>query len=537
MASTVVDHRQYCPVIAVYYAPLEREALVRAADLATLARLDGICFVPPDENASSSTEIARSTTKLSIPFCFGYTSGTEEKISLETLHAIHSLCGTTPTASLAIDYDTSLAVRESIKTDIKRSLRSNNQAPVAVSIPNDQADAPLFAARLRYLRSTIAPFILLTGWEKVAASKELPFLRLIEECARSTWAPPPAKRSDAALGQLLKEVGRLDDASTETAPTAAAALPFTGRKRWIHSLSNLIRSSPTLHRPVQKLYHTYRAITAPNRAGNHCARPLTPIFEVDRRSNTARVAVVVHAFYADLLSDLEKTLRRFTEPFDLYITTPHREDIPLIERMLSAVTPHIVIVTTENRGRDIGPFLALFRTGALAPYRAVLKLHIKKSLYSKKGDVWRNALYEQLCPDGVAIQRAIQLLESGEAGVIGPHNFYLSHPKFWGANRAHVQAIRQAIGRTDIKSEELGFFAGSMFWFNPDALRDLHQLPESLLSFDPEAGQQDGTLAHAFERVITELAHNAGYRTTSLELDGEEIRNHKELLNNNIPVM
>jgi hypothetical protein len=516
---------------------MEREAMIRAANLAAIARLDGICFVLPDDKAASPAQNLHSTLKLSIPSCFGYTRGTEETLTLETLNNIHSLCGTTPTASLVTDYGTSLALTEAIKADVERSLRANDRTPLAISIPNDPAEAPLFAARLRYLRSATAPFILLMEWEKVIASKESALLRLVEECARSTWAPPPAETNDAALGQLLEEVGRLCASPKETEPTAATALPFTGRKRWLHSLSNLIRSSPTLHRQFQRLYHCYRAITTPSKLGACSAQPLIPSFEVDRRSNTARVAVVVHAFYADLLSDLENTLRRFTEPFDLYVTTPHRKDIPIIERTLAPVTPHIVIATTENRGRDIGPFLALFRTGAFAPYKAVLKLHLKKSLYSKKGDVWRNALYEQLCPDGVTIQRAIQLLESGNAGVIGPHNFYLSHPKFWGANRAHVRAIRHAIGNADIESEELGFFAGSMFWFKPEALCDIHQLPESLLSFDPEAGQQDGTLAHAFERVVTELAIHAGHRTTSLELDGEEIRNRTELRNNTVPVM
>jgi rhamnosyltransferase len=69
----------------------------------------------------------------------------------------------------------------------------------------------------------------------------------------------------------------------------------------------------------------------------------------------------------------------------------------------------------------------------------------------------------------------------------------------------------------------LGFFAGSMFWFNPAALAPLHAIPQGHLAFEPEAGQQDGTLAHAFERIFCNIARSTGYVTTSLTLGGEEI--------------
>lgn len=536
MASANSGRRQRCAVVAVCHLPAEREEVIRAAQQAILARLDAICFVLPEENDPSSATTLLATLNLPLPYCLGSTEGTGGELTRETLNEIYSLCGTTSTVPLGNENVALAAIEQAIKADVVRAANAENQSPLAISLPNDPADAPLFAARLRYLRSTTAPVILLTEWDKIAFAKDSHWLSLIEECARSTWAPPPAETNDAALGQLLQEVGRLC-ASQQQTEFSTATLPFGGRKRWLHSLSNVIRLSATLHGPVQKLYHRYRALTAPLNADDTTSLPLKPTFEVDRRSNATRVAVVVHAFYADLLGDLERTLRHFTEPFDLYVTTPNRSDVPLIERTLSAVTPHIVIATSENRGRDIGPFLALYRTGAFAPYKAVLKLHLKKSLYSRKGDVWRNALYDQLCPDGATIQRAIQLLESGKVGIIGPHSFFLSHPKFWGANRALVRAIRKATGHPNAESEKLGFFAGSMFWFAPDALRDVHELPEPLLSFEPEAGHQDGTLAHAFERSIADMAQHAGYSTTSLELNGEEIRERAELGGNTVPVM
>jgi rhamnosyltransferase len=266
------------------------------------------------------------------------------------------------------------------------------------------------------------------------------------------------------------------------------------------------------------------------------ARPLPLRFEVDRRSQ-AEIAVVVHAFYADLLEDLKAALLHIHEPFDIYVTTPHRADVSSIKNALRDLTPHVVIVTTENRGRDIGPFIALFRAHTFTPYRAVLKVHLKKSLYSAKGDLWRSSLFNQLCSDVIRVDKILAHLGSSRVGIIGPHAFFLANPRYWGANRPMVVSLRRAIGMHIPERESLGFFAGSMFWFTPAALRDIHKLPEALLAFEPEEGLQDGTLAHAYERTFTDMAYNAGFIASSPELNGADITEFSEVLSNSVPVL
>jgi rhamnosyltransferase len=75
-----------------------------------------------------------------------------------------------------------------------------------------------------------------------------------------------------------------------------------------------------------------------------------------------------------------------------------------------------------------------------------------------------------------------------------------------------------------------------MFWFAPPALRPLQTIAESELDFEPEAGLQDGTLAHALERLFCIMARKQGYRTTSLELNGAEI-DGTATLENRVPVL
>lgn len=239
-----------------------------------------------------------------------------------------------------------------------------------------------------------------------------------------------------------------------------------------------------------------------------------------------RVAVLVHVFYPDLAGDILDVIKNIVEPFDLFITTPHEGATADLIDFFAPLASSVTIALSENRGRDVGPFLAVHRSGALEPYDAVLKLHTKKSKYSELGSEWQKILFRQLCGDSQSVKRTLALLRSGRVGMVGPHAYYLSHPHYWGANQSTVHGLLQSLGGSPIDKDEvpLGFFAGTMFWFNPKAISRLHDVPENLLSFEPENGKQDGTLAHALERFFGLLPSLEGLTVTSLELEGRDMR-------------
>jgi lipopolysaccharide biosynthesis protein len=249
------------------------------------------------------------------------------------------------------------------------------------------------------------------------------------------------------------------------------------------------------------------------------------------------VAVVLHLYYVDLIDEIGGYLRNIVSPFDLFVTTPFEGAVPRIINQFSSLARSVSVSVTENRGRDIGPFIALYRSGALDGYSAVLKLHSKKSLYSDSGSAWRAGLYRSVIGDSLTVQRALELLASGEVGIVGPHAYYLTNQNFWGANKQAMGRLLGAAGMLGENEEpDLGFFAGSMFWFSPPALRPLQTIPEEELDFELENGVLDGTLAHAMERLFCPIARKAGYRTTSVKLNGREIH-HTQTLGNRVPVL
>lgn len=254
------------------------------------------------------------------------------------------------------------------------------------------------------------------------------------------------------------------------------------------------------------------------------------------RVEGVRVAVVIHLYYLDLLDEILSYLKHVAEPFDLYITTPFEGDVVSIIDRCSSISNSVTVHVSENRGRDIGPFLSIFLKGLLDGYTAVLKLHSKKSSYSASGDEWRRNIYHSLMGSSLVVAKVVDLLKNKDVGIVGPHRYYLSHDRFWGANKLSVATTLRALGVPSHTATSLGFFAGSMFWLSPKALAPLKSLPQSYFSFPEENGLQDGTVAHAFERIFCPLSRFVGLKTSSLELGGEEI-NDTHSISNTVPVL
>jgi Rhamnan synthesis protein F len=247
------------------------------------------------------------------------------------------------------------------------------------------------------------------------------------------------------------------------------------------------------------------------REDNSSAYPETP------DAVSVRAAVVVHIFYEDTWPDIAGALRGLNVPFDLIVTT-----VPGRDRLVETIQhsyPRAEIEIVENRGRDVGPFMALLERGRLDRYRYICKIHGKKSIDGGRrvqiGAMWRRRLLFDLLSAGAA-DRAIDAFERDPSiGMIGSKIFRLPNEWYseelsWSANRTMTLKIAEKMGVPPEKFR-LDFFGGTMFWVRPEALKPLKDL-RLAADMPQEAGLVDGDLPHALERIFATSVLAAGYR-------------------------
>jgi len=237
-----------------------------------------------------------------------------------------------------------------------------------------------------------------------------------------------------------------------------------------------------------------------------------PVLRFDPDRPKAPQAIVVHIYYPDLWPEFRETLCKVDVPFDLYVTITWRGDETLdLKAQVQADFPKAWVMAVPNKGRDILPFLTLVNAGALTGYRAVAKLHTKKSPHRTDGERWRRHLIEGILPATGLADRLDAFLADPDAACWVADGQHFTGEEWWGSN---LNTTRSVLARVEIGMPEgvLSFPAGSIYWLKPLLISMLRALNLKADDFDPERGQVDGTLAHAIERVIGFIVLAAGQK-------------------------
>ena len=243
-------------------------------------------------------------------------------------------------------------------------------------------------------------------------------------------------------------------------------------------------------------------------------KPALPLSETE--IPTKPFAVFVHVFYPDVWARIVERLEATVEdPFHLVLTAPHAlaPNLPLpAERLLVSST----IIPCDNRGRDVRPFCEALRLAI--DFDVGLKLHTKRSLHRLDGGDWGQTLVEALLPGEGDVRRLHQSMTRDRRLVLAaPDGMLVSQRDWMQGNRASMQVLgtRFALDLDPSLQQTPVFAAGTMFWFRKEALRLLIDVPLDDL-FEAEAGQVDGTAAHALERWIAPIAERGGGVATTV---------------------
>ncbi|WP_331326175.1 rhamnan synthesis F family protein [Methylobacterium fujisawaense] len=244
-----------------------------------------------------------------------------------------------------------------------------------------------------------------------------------------------------------------------------------------------------------------------------------------RQTISARIVVVVHAFYVDVFEELLPHLLRAILLFDLLVSTDEPGKKQALEAAAdrAGLAHRCRVVLTENRGRNFGPLVTVLAPDILR-YDLVLHVHTKKSLFSGAEQTrWRDEIYRALFANAACAAIALSLFEEdSRIGLFFPetsaHIVYWAHA--WLSNIGTGYGLLDRLGLPyDAFDEYIDYPVGGMFWARVDALRPLLTAELTPQDFPEEHGQTDGTLAHAIERVIPIVCRTQGYRAVCLDYD------------------
>ncbi|HUB88330.1 MAG TPA: glycoside hydrolase family 99-like domain-containing protein [Dyella sp.] len=223
-----------------------------------------------------------------------------------------------------------------------------------------------------------------------------------------------------------------------------------------------------------------------------------------------RPCAIIHAWYLEVLEEMVLALRDSGIDWRIIFTTPPTHEQALRNCLRHLGVPEEVYVF-ENRGRDMLPFLQVADQLLEEGVDVVLKLHTKRSTHRRDGDQWRRELIDKLASPHSAKRILTAFQSNPRLGLVAAEGHLQPLDYYWGANEANVRYLISRLGIAAPSLEVDRFIAGSMFWARLDALRPILDAHLGLWEFEDEAGQLDGTLAHAIERVVALSAKAAGY--------------------------
>ena len=219
-------------------------------------------------------------------------------------------------------------------------------------------------------------------------------------------------------------------------------------------------------------------------------------------------AMHIHAYYTDeLASDLREhcaygLARRIVVTTD---TERKRDDIQAI---FAAAGRSVEVRLAPNRGRDILPFMDLFRDGGAGFDDEIwCHLHQKKSIgVTVGGDVWRNFLKRILLGDETKLSNALSQIAQPRVGLVAPMDpYYVS----WNATRQLVHRMADRLP-DPVPQTPLLFPVGNMFWARRQVVERMNAFFGPGYPWPNEPVGIDGSEYHLIERLWPAMAVQEG---------------------------
>lgn len=220
---------------------------------------------------------------------------------------------------------------------------------------------------------------------------------------------------------------------------------------------------------------------------------------------TSSIAVHLHLYYKDLVTEMIYYLNNIPFQFDLYVSVSDEKDNSKIEKSFQKIknVKKVVVKVCKNSGRDYGPMMVEFGS-ILSKYDYIAHIHTKKSLrMGKEQDFWRKHLLDGIMGSESLIRKIFYMFESENIGIFFPDSVHTA--PYWANTWMGANFLgRKILGELGLpfKDEYQDFSVGSMFWVRTKAAKEVFKRKWTYIDFGKEEGLNDSTLAYVFERIF-----------------------------------
>jgi len=234
-------------------------------------------------------------------------------------------------------------------------------------------------------------------------------------------------------------------------------------------------------------------------------------------------ALLIHIYYEDSWEKIFQNQVLALKGYSPVIMVNLCVDFPWSDIIVQAIKtdcPSAFVITTPNKGKDIGGKLALIdfflKTGQEAEF--IIFLHDKISPHSITGDSWRTKLFSVINIENIS--SILKEFKSNEkTGIIGAKDFikneFDSKKKVWETTNS--EKLEELTARYQLSVTDHTFVAGTMFWVRSSVIRNFFSkfapldCRELLEEGDP-TDQYEGTYTHSWERIFCWLVNDQQYR-------------------------
>lgn len=229
-----------------------------------------------------------------------------------------------------------------------------------------------------------------------------------------------------------------------------------------------------------------------------------------------RLLVHLHLYYADQTDYFLDRLSHIHGCRWTLIVTMPEYDADICCKFKTCCSD-VRIMTVENRGYDIWPFIKVIQSVNLDDWDYILKLHTKNFQRRDKvnglvysGYRWRDSLVDAILGDDDRFSHALRLLERPDTGLVCERLFYRNVS---AGLPEDLSMLEEELNRLCIVSGDRHFCAGSIFMAKcaPYMLLQDGRVNASVFG-TAVSSHSVGTMAHVYERIISIVVTSFGLK-------------------------